>query len=115
MTPDSLGDLFLHPMNDMPAAKASTLPALPTIKRKATDARLKAARKAHLAQTDQHLRRLHALFDQIGTPARVMGRDHGAQGLTVDPDAARTVDGGQIDQARPPVPRPTFRRSPLAA
>jgi ferritin-like metal-binding protein YciE len=59
-------DLFLHQLQDLYYAETQITKALPTMIEKATDPQLKQGFKAHLTETETHVKRLEEVFKLIG-------------------------------------------------
>jgi ferritin-like metal-binding protein YciE len=70
MTIGNRHDLFLHTLKDVLCAERKILKALPKMKRKATDPKLKAALASHRDETEDRVVRLEEVLDSIGRPAR---------------------------------------------
>ena len=62
----TLGDLFLHQLQDIYYAENKITKALPKMIVKATDPQLKQGFKTHLAETENHIRRLEQVFQMMG-------------------------------------------------
>lgn len=62
----TMGDLFLHVLQDIYYAEKQILKALPDMIEKATNRDLTTAFKAHLAETEKHVQRLEQAFELIG-------------------------------------------------
>jgi ferritin-like metal-binding protein YciE len=62
----TMGDLFLHVLQDIYYAEKQILKALPDMVEKATNRDLTAAFEAHLAETGKHVQRLEQVFELIG-------------------------------------------------
>jgi ferritin-like metal-binding protein YciE len=69
MAMTSLHDLFVHHMKDMYYAEKKLTKALPKMAQKAGDQRLRSAFEEHLKQTEEHVKRLEQVFQQIGEKA----------------------------------------------
>jgi ferritin-like metal-binding protein YciE len=63
---ETLDDLFLHQLQDMYYAENEITKALPTMIDKATDPQLKKGFKSHLAETENHVKRLEQVFKMLG-------------------------------------------------
>lgn len=71
MKMDDLQDLFHDELKDTYDAEHQITKALPKMVKAATSPKLKAAFEAHLAQTEEQIKRLEQVFDIIGKkPAR---------------------------------------------
>ena len=66
----SLQDLFTHHMQDIYYAEKKLLKALPEMAKKAHEPRLRSAFEEHLRQTEEHVKRLEQVFDQLGEKAK---------------------------------------------
>jgi ferritin-like metal-binding protein YciE len=75
----TMDDLFVHMLQDIYYAEQQILKALPTMMQKASDPTLKEALKSHLAETQNHVKRVEDVF-----------RMHGAQASGIDCPA---IDG----------------------
>jgi ferritin-like metal-binding protein YciE len=102
----SMEDLFKHELKDLYDAEHRIVEALPQMAEKAHNSSLKQAFNNHLHQTEKHIERLEAVFDNVGLePERV--RCDGVVGLIKegsnvldaegDPD---TIDAGLIAAAQ---------------
>ncbi len=63
---NSLNDLFVEQLQDLYDAENRLTEALPKMRDAANSPSLKAAFDSHLAETEQHVRRLEQIFNQIG-------------------------------------------------
>lgn len=70
MEMDSLRDLYVDELKDVLNAEKQLLKALPKMAKAATHAELRAAFEDHLAVTEEQVRRLETIFDDLGKPAR---------------------------------------------
>ena len=75
----TMNDLFVHQLQDIYYAEKQILKSLPTMIDKASDPTLKQGLKSHLAETENHVKRLEQVF-----------RMHGAEPKGVDCPA---IDG----------------------
>ncbi len=75
----TMNDLFVHQLQDIYYAEKQILKSLPTMIEKASDTTLKQGLKSHLAETENHVKRLEQVF-----------RMHGAEPKGVDCPA---IDG----------------------
>ena len=62
----TLDDLFVHQLQDIYYAENQITKALPTMISKATDAQLKQGFQTHLAETQNHIKRLEQVFQMHG-------------------------------------------------
>ena len=62
----TLDDLFVHQLQDVYYAENQITKALPTMIEKATDPQLKQGFKAHLAETQNQIKRLDQVFEMHG-------------------------------------------------
>lgn len=63
----TMDDLFVHGLQDIYYAEQQILKSLPTMIDKASDQSLKQGLKAHLAETENHVKRLEQVFQMHGT------------------------------------------------
>ncbi len=63
---NTLNDLFVEQLQDLYDAENRLTEALPKMRDAASSASLKDAFESHLAETEQHVRRLEQVFKQIG-------------------------------------------------
>jgi ferritin-like metal-binding protein YciE len=70
MSMTSLQDLFTHHMKDIYYAEKKLLKALPKMAKKASEPRLRSAFEEHVQQTEEHVRRLEQVFEQMGEKAK---------------------------------------------
>ena len=66
----NLQDLFTHHMQDMYYAEKKLVQALPKMAKKANEPRLRTAFEEHLKQTEEHVKRLEQIFEQLGEKAK---------------------------------------------
>jgi ferritin-like metal-binding protein YciE len=67
---DSLEELFQDELKDIYDAEKQLTKALPKLAKKATAEELRRALQGHLRETEQHVKRLEKVFEQLGMPAR---------------------------------------------
>ena len=67
---DSLEELFQDELKDIYDAEKQLTKALPKLAKKATAEELRRALQDHLRETEQHVKRLEEVFEQLGMPAR---------------------------------------------
>jgi ferritin-like metal-binding protein YciE len=67
---DSLEELLQEELKDIYDAEKQLTKALPKMVKKATAGELKKAFQDHLGQTEEHVKRLEEVFEQLGMPAR---------------------------------------------
>ena len=65
----TMDDLFVHMLQDIYYAEQQILKALPTMMQKASDPTLKEALKSHLAETQNHVKRVEDVFRMHGAEA----------------------------------------------
>ena len=65
----TLADAFHHTLKDVYYAEHALVKALPNVIKAVSQADLKAALKAHLAETKQHVTTLERVFASVGQPA----------------------------------------------
>ena len=70
MATNNLQDLFLHHLKDTFDAEKQLLKALPKMAKNASDPQLKEAFESHLAETEEHVKRLEQIFELLEKPAR---------------------------------------------
>ncbi|WP_029003656.1 ferritin-like domain-containing protein [Azorhizobium doebereinerae] len=68
----TMDDLFVHTLRDIYYAEKRILKALPTMVEKASDPELKAAFRAHLAETEGHVKRVEEVFRMHGAEAKTV-------------------------------------------
>lgn len=66
MAVNSMKDLFIHELRDLYDAENQILDALPKMAGKSSHQDLKNAFEEHRLQTEQHVRRLEGIFDELG-------------------------------------------------
>jgi ferritin-like metal-binding protein YciE len=66
----TMNDLFVHALRDIYYAENQILKALPEMIEKATDAQLKQAFQAHLAETKNQVKRVEQVFQMHGVEAK---------------------------------------------
>lgn len=66
MAMESMQDLYLHELKDLYSAEKQILQALPKMAAKANHNELRQAFEEHRATTDEHVRRLETIFDELG-------------------------------------------------
>jgi ferritin-like metal-binding protein YciE len=69
MAMTSLQDLFTHHMKDMYYAEKKLAKSLSTMASKASEQKLRGAFEEHQRQTEEHVKRLEQVFQQIGKKA----------------------------------------------
>jgi len=62
---ESFEALFLHELRDLYSAERQLVAALPKMAKKATNAELKQAFETHLEQTEEHVKRLEKIFEDL--------------------------------------------------
>jgi hypothetical protein len=62
----TMDDLFLHTLRDIYYAEKQIVQSLPEMMEQATDAELKRGFQGHLKQTENHLKRLEQVFENLG-------------------------------------------------
>ena len=70
MEMESLRDLYLDELKDVYNAEKQLLKALPRMARAASHDELRSAFEDHLDVTEEQVRRLETIFDDLGKPAR---------------------------------------------
>jgi len=66
MAMESMQDLYLHELKDLYSAEKQILQALPKMAAKAKHNELRRTFEEHRATTDEHVRRLETIFDELG-------------------------------------------------
>ena len=66
----TLNDLFMHTLQDIYYAEQQITKNLPTMVEKASNPELKSAFQHHLTETENHVRRLEQVFQNLGEPAK---------------------------------------------
>jgi ferritin-like metal-binding protein YciE len=66
MKMESLKDLYIHELNDLYSAEKQILDALPKMAKKASSPELRQAFEEHLVVTEEQVRRLDTIFDELG-------------------------------------------------
>lgn len=67
---ESLRDLYLDELKDVYNAEKQILKALPRMAKSASHDELRSAFEEHITQTEEQVRRLETIFDDLGKPAR---------------------------------------------
>jgi ferritin-like metal-binding protein YciE len=70
MEMESLKDLYLEELKDTYHAEKQLIRALPKMAKAASHSELRTAFEQHLAVTEEQVRRLETIFDDLGKPAR---------------------------------------------
>lgn len=70
MAAKTLDDVFQNTLKDMYDAEKQLTKALPKMAKAASAPKLKAGFEAHLNQTEEQVRRLERVFDELGLPHR---------------------------------------------
>jgi ferritin-like metal-binding protein YciE len=83
MQNDSLRDLYVHELKDVLHAEKQLVKALPRLAEQATAPELRAALRDHRVVTEEHVRRLETIFDDLGQAARAR-RCVGMEGLIAE-------------------------------
>jgi len=65
-----MDDLFVHTLRDIYYAEKQITKALPEMVEKATSPQLKQGFQSHLRETENHVKRLEQVFEQIGKKAQ---------------------------------------------
>ena len=63
---DNMKELFVHELKDLHDAENQILKALPKMAKKATHEELRTAFQEHERQTEEHVRRLERVLDELG-------------------------------------------------
>lgn len=66
MSLESMQDLYVHEIKDIYSAEKQILEALPKMAGKASDKSLKTAFEEHRTMTEEHLKRLDVIMDDLG-------------------------------------------------
>ena len=67
MAMESMQDLYLHELKDLYSAEKQILQALPKMAEKTNHNELRRAFEEHKTTTEEHVRRLETIFDELGT------------------------------------------------
>jgi ferritin-like metal-binding protein YciE len=67
---DTPRELFVHELGDVLYAERALVKTLPKLAKEASDATLAGAIEKHLAETEQHVANVEAVFESIGEPAK---------------------------------------------
>jgi ferritin-like metal-binding protein YciE len=70
MPSKTLDDLFLEEIKDLYDSEKRLTKALPKLAKASTNDRLRGAFESHLAETQEHVRRLEQIFKHLDKPAR---------------------------------------------
>ena len=70
MKMDSLRNLYIEELRDLYSAEKQLVQALPKMAKGATSQELKQAFETHLQQTEEHVRRLEQIFEQMEVSSR---------------------------------------------
>ena len=102
----TMDDLFLHTLQDIYYAENKIVKSLPSMIDTATDAQLKQGLKAHLGETEGHVKRLEQVFQllnqkptSVGCPA-IDGIIEEAEGITGEVDDKDVLDAAIIAAAQ---------------
>lgn len=85
MSMDSLHDLYIDELKDLYSAEKQILKALPKMAKKASHDGLKTAFQDHLTATEEHVRRLESIFDELERSPRGK-KCKGMEGLLAEGD-----------------------------
>ena len=66
----NLQDLFVKQLQDLYSAENQLVRALPLMRKAASSDKLQAAFQKHLGQTEQHVKRLEQIFEQLGESSK---------------------------------------------
>jgi ferritin-like metal-binding protein YciE len=77
MSLDSLKDLYIEQLQDLYSAENQILKALPDMEQRAQNHQLKDAFREHRRVTEEQVRRLDQIFDDLGAS----GKDHHCKGM----------------------------------
>jgi ferritin-like metal-binding protein YciE len=98
----SMEDLFLHTLQDIYYAENKIVKSLPEMIENAQDAQLKQGLKAHLGETEGHVKRLEQVFQLMGQKAKsvncpaIDGIIEEAEEVTGDVDDKDVLDAAII-------------------
>ncbi|MDX6521806.1 MAG: hypothetical protein QOF08_2411, partial [Gaiellales bacterium] len=67
---DTPRELFVHELGDVLYAERALVKTLPKLAKEASDATLSSAIEKHLAETEQHVANVEAVFESIGETAK---------------------------------------------
>lgn len=100
MVSKTLDDLFFEEVKDLYDAEKRMVKALPKMAKAATSNRLREAFEGHLAETQEHVRRLELVFEHLQKPAR--GKKCPAMAGLIEEGAelmrqSKTMDSAVVD------------------
>ena len=102
----TMDDLFMHTLQDIYYAENKIVKSLPEMIETAKDAQLKAGLKAHLGETQGHVRRLEQVFQMLGQKPKsvdcpaIDGIIDEAEDVTGEVDDADVLDAAVIAAAQ---------------
>src|SRR6185437_3689446 len=70
MTIETMDDLFVHELRDLYSAEKQLTKALPKMAKAASDQALQKAFRSHLAETEEHVRRLEKVFEDLDVSSK---------------------------------------------
>jgi ferritin-like metal-binding protein YciE len=70
MSPETLQDLFVEQLKDVYSAENQLVEALPLMANAASSEKLKSGFQLHLRQTEQHVKRIEQIANQLGVSPR---------------------------------------------
>jgi ferritin-like metal-binding protein YciE len=106
MSMDSLKDLYVEQLQDLFSAESQILKALPDMESKARNPELKAAFREHRQVTEEQVKRLETIFDDLGASPKghhckgMEGLIKEGQEMIKEDGDANTLDAGLIAAAQ---------------
>lgn len=102
----TLDDLFVHTLQDIYYVENQIVKNLPTMIGKAADPQLREALRAHLLETEGHVRRVEQVFEMHGQPVKgvdcpaIDGILEEAEDIMSDCDDAEVCDAAMVSAAQ---------------
>lgn len=102
----TLDDLFVHTLQDIYYVENQIVKNLPTMIGKAADPELREALRAHLLETEGHVRRVEQVFEMHGQPVKgvdcpaIDGILEEAEDIMGDCDDAEVCDAAMVSAAQ---------------
>ena len=102
----TMNDLFVHTLRDIYYAERQIVKALPDMVEKATDPQLKQGFQTHLRETENHVKRLEQVFEEIDEAPRgktcdaIMGIIEEGQQVMKEFKGAPALDAGLLAAAQ---------------
>ncbi|HUG39797.1 MAG TPA: ferritin-like domain-containing protein [Longimicrobiales bacterium] len=98
MNVDSMKELFIHELKDLHDAENQILKALPKMAEKASHTDLKNAFEEHERQTEEHVRRLERVLDDLGEKAGGV-KCKGIRGIISEGEESMEADDDDVRDA----------------